>query len=736
MLRVRVRNMAVMLSACAGQTVACTRAVEHRPAAPSSMSSTATTSAHASAHPDVTETYFGITIHDPYRWLESSSDAAVQQWMEREGEITRRTLDSVPGAADVREAMGRFFSSQDAIQDLHLAGGRLFYLRRATGDVTFRLCMRVLGGAEITLFRLPDDVASSSAISDIVPSPDGAYVAFAVSARGSDQHTVKLIDIKSGSLISDQLDHISDTWMSWRPDKAAFYYIRHPHELDPDPSKRSVESEIAQHVVGTPSSDDRVILSRNTRDAPPMTEHDVPELYHLRGISYEIAVIFHGVTSDQSIYARPMGGGIWREVIAPKDRVADWCVFGHDIFVISRRDAPLGVVGRVNLASPSGLQLLTSSDGRPMKNIVASKEALFVVDEDFKGSRIRRIDPKSGHAVDIPLPFDASIFELVSEPTEDHALFRLEGWSDSSRWLLARDVSLTLEDPFPDQARVSVPGARVEQTAVKSRDGTEIPLTILMRDGAPKEAPVPTILQGYGAYELSPRPAFTSGNAIWLARGGALAIAHTRGGGEFGREWHLAGVKERKKNVVDDFIACAEYLVHSGFTRPDHLAGVGRSAGGIPVGMAMVLRPDLFRAVYLQAGFVNVLRSSALSSAYSDAEEFGSTSSLVELQGLLQTDVYQNVRKGIRYPALMAAVGLNDSNVPPWQGAKLVARMKDEGIGDNPVLLRVQADEGHDGRTIPQQTALMADMYTFLMWQLNVTPTNRSASSTSSSGTQ
>jgi prolyl oligopeptidase len=295
--------------------------------------------------------------------------------------------------------------------------------------------------------------------------------------------------------------------------------------------------------------------------------------------------------------------------------------------MISRRTTPNGTLLRLDLEHGERTTLpFSTDDGGPLVSLVACHGSIFVIEQSVHSSRVWRITSRDGSSHSIPLPFDSSIDEFRAEADGRGALLLIEGWADSPRWIRVDATTGEVSTVFADAATRSMPNLRVDHRSARSQDGTDVPLTVVAgASSKDKHADAPTILIGYGAYETSLTPSFSTSRLVWLERGGVIAFAHPRGGGELGREWHLAGMRDRKQNSVDDFVACARALFSLGYTSPAYLGAIGQSAGAIMVGAAMVQQPELFRAVYLDRGVVDILGFLEVSPA--NREEFGAADS-------------------------------------------------------------------------------------------------------------
>jgi prolyl oligopeptidase len=296
----------------------------------------------------------------------------------------------------------------------------------------------------------------------------------------------------------------------------------------------------------------------------------------------------------------------------------------------------------------------------------------------------------------------------------------MQSWTKSPAFYFYDPNRKTVTDAMLLPASpVDFSGVEWVRVMAKSHDGTMIPLTIIHKRGLKRDGKNPTFLEGYGAYGFSINPNFNPVFIPWLERGGVVAFPSIRGGGEYGKEWHLAGFQKTKPNSWKDYIACAEYLVREGYSSPAYLAAYGGSAGGIVVGNAIIERPDLFGAAFLNAGYMNPLRAETTPNGIASVPEFGSVKTQEGFNALRTMDSYQNVRDGIAYPAVLLMHGINDQRVAPWMSAKMAARLQAATSSDKPILLRIDYDAGHGvGLTRQQRNEEQADIYAFLFQQL------------------
>jgi prolyl oligopeptidase len=668
-----------------------------------------------------TDSPFGLELTDPFRGLEDTTRPSTGSWAEAHSAETRRALDSVPGAASIRARLKEIVGDVSGIVEAVPTGNTVFYLRQDKGAPVAKLCMRTIGGTERVLFE--PESSSRSTISTPAPSFDGRFVVFGV-ADGSEDHELQILDVTTGKPLPERIAHIRAPFVSWQSPQGgssrAFYYSRFPSSGANEPGGAQT-GRVFLHVLGSDPRSDQLVVGANVLDSPPVAGTDVPRIQTVPGSPFELTVVDDGASSDPRIYARRRPGP-WKPVVTPEDAVASWVLRDNELYVLTRRKDPRGEIRRLSFdghsTSDSRIQ---PSPGKALTSIAATHSALYVLEQDVTGASLRRVDFNLRSSVALSLPFSGSVSDVSAAPNGSAAFLQVDGWTQSSHWLRIDDAAHGPTDAFPEMPVLAAPNAIVEHLRARSKHGTLVPLT-LMYQGPRPNLDAPVILLGYGAYEVSMLPNFNPARLAWLERGGVFAVAHVRGGGELGREWHLAGMRERKQNSIDDFIACAEQLVHSGYAKPEHLAAAGQSAGGLLVGMAIVQRPDLFRAAYVVSGILNLRRFLIAGAGPANVDEFGSVDTPSGLRGVLSIDPYENIKDSVPYPAVLVTAGMEDPRVPWWQGAKFVARLGQATSSHRPALFLPLPDSGHGNPTMAQVAEMIADQYTFLLWQLGALP--------------
>jgi prolyl oligopeptidase len=414
----------------------------------------------------------------------------------------------------------------------------------------------------------------------------------------------------------------------------------------------------------------------------------------------------------------------WKKVADEADAVTSFDVHGESLFLVSHKDASRFKVLRTSLENPDlnhATAVVPASDV-VVVGISAASDALYVQDLDGGLGRLRRLPYLGGSSQPVKLPFEGAIQTLVTNPTESGAWLELTSWTKSPLWYSLDASSGKLTDtglvaPSP------VDYSQVESEEVKARsaDGTMVPLSIIHKRGIALDGSHPTWLEGYGAYGITLDPTFRPTLLAFFERGGIFAVAHVRGGGEYGEDWHAGGQKLTKQHTIDDMLAGAQYLIDHKYTSAAHLAGEGTSAGGVTIGGAITQRPDLFGAALIRVGDSDSLRSELMASGPANIPEFGTVKEPDGFKGLFAMDAYQHVKPNTKYPAVLLTTGANDPRVAPWQAAKMAARLQVSTTSGKPVLLRVDYDAGHGlGSTKTQRDGELADEIAFLFWQLGV----------------
>lgn len=674
----------------------------------------------------VVDDYYGTKVADDYRWMEDRRAPRFEKWLRAENAYARAVIDKIPGREKLQARVAAHTGGGAAVAGVRQAGGKVFYMKRLPGEDSYKLYIRE--GSSERLLVDPDLKATAGthfAIDYYQPSDDGERIVYGVSPGGSENSVIHILDVATGKEAAESIDRAEYGSPSWRGDGKAFYYNRFamlgPKATDTD---KYLNSRALLHVVGTDPDSDIALIGTGVEGSLPVTPVDYPFVQAFAGSPWRIALISHGADPAITAYvSRENASGAltpWVKVVDVADKVSTVVPHGDQLYLLSYKDAPRRTVISVDAAAPDlakGKTVVAPGE-RVIQDIGASADALYVTDLDGGLSRLRRYEFASGRVSDVALPIEGTIGGPTLDGRSRDVVLGMTNWITPASWYRidgGQTQHLPLAPPWQEDTSAYV----VEEVKAPSWDGTLIPLSIVHRKDIKLDGKNPVWLTGYGAYGASITPSFVSARLALLEDGGVYAVAHVRGGGEFGEDWHQAGRFASKPNTYKDLIACAEYLDKRGYGSAATTAIEGRSAGGITVGMATTERPDLFRVVFNGVGDNNVLRSEYGTDGPANSLEYGSTKTEAGFKALYSVDATQHVKSGLAYPAVLLTSGFNDPRVAPWQPGKMAAHLQAANAGPRPILFLVDFDAGHGmGSSKTQRDKEIADQMAFFYWQI------------------
>jgi prolyl oligopeptidase len=681
---------------------------------------------------EVKETFFGTEVSDPYRWLEDLKSPEVASWMHAQNDYTRAVLERIPNREKLQKRIAELDDSGVRVSGLQSFGGRLFYLKQATGEDNRRLYVRdgALGAERLLLdpqTRTANGVHYS--IDYFQASPDGKLVAVGISPGGSENSVLHVLNASDGKEVGPSIDRAQFGAVYWLPDNQSFFYnrLRKLAADDPRTSFYLNSKDYLHHVADDPEKD-VPIFGNGLASGVSMTETDLPFVIVPPGSKYAIGVIAHGVQNENTIYVTGLdslhdASASWRKIADVGDEVTGIDIHGDHAYLLTHHEASRFKILGVDLPKDevAHARVLMAPSDAVVKGTQAAADALYVQKLDGGLGKLWRLPYEGGAATQLRLPFEGAIQEIFVNPLEPGVFVRLASWTKSSMFFhYDPKTNAMVDTKIIPVSPVNFSGIESEEVKAKGADGTMVPLSIVHQRGLKMDGSHPTLLHGYGAYGLTYDPAFDPTSLAWLERGGVVAVAHVRGGGEYGEDWHNGGRKGTKKNTITDFLACAQYLIEHKYTSPQHLAGEGTSAGGLTIGGAITERPDLFGAALDNVGDSDALRAELETSGPANIPEFGTVKNANDFKNMLAISPFHRVKDHTAYPAVLLTTGANDPRVDPWQVTKMTARLQAATSSGKPVLLRVDYDAGHGGigATKSQHTALLTDQYSFLLWQL------------------
>jgi prolyl oligopeptidase len=683
---------------------------------------------------NVSDAYFGVKVPDPYRMFEDPRKPALMTYFKEQNAYTRRVLDALPGRAALDARIAQLDGASESLGSLTIGRQLDFYLRRPVGASALRLYVRAHGGGPERLVLDPDHFATKPGthytIDFYLPSPDDRYVAAGISEGGSEVEVTHVIDVATRRLLPDVIDHTPYFAPTWRADNHSFYYFRTPKLAANAPqSARDSKGRVLLHVLGTPLERDRAVFGYRYSTHIPFAPEDAAGIELEPGSPWAAALVSHGVQNEIGLWIAPLAtlgqGSIpWRQVVRYSDDVTSATLRGDTVYALTHLHASRFAVVTFDAGSGDAAHahVIVPQSARVIEGFGIARDALYLNDLDRGISRVRRaafhgtaLEPPA----DVALPFAGAIGELDTDIRASGAVFDLQGWTHAPLWYAIAGTSVRdtgLRRPSP----VDFSGITSEEVAAVSADGTHVPLSIVHQRGIALDGSHPTLLDGYGAYGIVVGPSFVPTRLAWLERGAVFAECHPRGGGELGNDWHFAAHIATKQRTIDDFIACAHYLIDRHYTVPEKLAGMGTSAGGITIGNAIIQQPALFGAAIDNVGDTNGVRDEYAEGGPANIPEFGTNTDPAGFKALLATDAYVQMKPGVAYPTVLAITGAHDPRVAPWIVAKFIAKLQTSTTSGKPVLLRVDFDAGHGllGSSREQARAFNTDMYGFLLWQL------------------
>jgi prolyl oligopeptidase len=689
----------------------------------------------APLHP-VTQTLWGTSVTDDYRWMETPGSADLAAFMRGENNTTQADLAALPGRAALHAAISKDLNAASAVFWILRTPAGTFFMEVAPGQQTAKLRFQDAKTGAIRTLIDPDQFMTNGvpeAINFVMPSPDGKYAAYGVSAGGSEKASLHVITAATGADAGVNIPRVegdNDEFppVYWLPDSKTLVYYQLQALSAADPQSAYFQkSRVYLHHLGTnpTGAGDKAVFGYGLNPAIPIGLNQDSVIWTIPGCDDAFGVLTENESSNviDAIYMSPMaalaaGHPHWRQIARQSDHIAAISAHGGTLYLLSSANAPRYKVIATPLAAPdlAHARPAIAQTDMVLEGIGAAQDALYAYGMQDGYGKLLRVSYAGGAPATLPVP--GNVQALSTNPTLPGADFVTMSWTVAPAWLNyapATGVTNTNLQPAPDLDFSNITSLEVKAV---SYDGTMVPLSIVMPKGARLDGSHPALLIGYGSYGITLNPWFMAEYKPWFDRGGIVAVAHPRGGGWYGEAWHQAGMKLTKLNTVYDFIACGQYLVDNGYTTPALLGGEGGSAGGITIMRSAEIAPDLFAAVIDSHGETDTLRSEFTPNGPPNISEFGTVTTQDGFHGLYAMSAQAHVRKGVKYPGVIAFTGVNDPRVAPWEVAKMTAALQAATGSGRPVLMDVSYDSGHGiGSTVDQYVDETADGLSFLLWQ-------------------
>ena len=673
----------------------------------------------------VTEVYFGNKVIDNYRWLDDLSDPAVRQWNDAQNAATRAFLDRISYREQIYRRVKQIVDADAVRYNGLVFRKKLFALKfQPPKNQPFLVVFESAGETKSERVVLDPNVLNPSgttAIDWYVPSRDARLVAVSLSENGSEDGSINVFEVETGKKLQDLVPRAQFPTgggdLEWNRDATGFYYTRYPQGNERPKEEINFFQQIFFHKLGTPSTEDVYVIGK---EFPKIAECKIASTEDRNCLLITVA---NGDGGEFAHYLKDSSDK-WVQVTKFSDKAVS-AQFGPDgtLYFLSRKDAP---AGKILALPPSNRKLeaartVVSEGDASIADLMPAKSRLYVMDIVGGPSRVRVFDLSGKEQSPIPLKPISAVSAMV-RLEGDRILYSLLSYVDPQAWYQYDPATrASAKTPLSSLSSLDFSSIEVSREFAISKDGTKVPLNILMRKGTSMNGQNPTVLYGYGGFGISESPSFDPMLLVWLEQGGVYVLANLRGGGEFGEAWHQAGMLTKKQNVFDDFAACAQYLLDKKFTSPSQLAIEGGSNGGLLMGAALTQHPELFRAVVSHVGIYDMLRFETFPNGVFNVTEYGTIKDPEQFKALYAYSPYHHVEDGKAYPAVMFLTGDHDGRVDPANSRKMTARLQAATSSGLPILLRTNPKAGHGiGMGLSDRIDQETDVYAFLSDQLKL----------------
>jgi prolyl oligopeptidase len=685
----------------------------------------------------VTDTYHNVSVEDDYRWLEDGASDEVRKWSDDQNAHAREFLDKLHGVEAIRKRVAEIMTADMiSYSSLVVRGSTTFAIKvQPPKEQPLLVVIDDLEspGSERVLFD-PNaaDSKGSISINWFEPSPDGKTVAVCLSTGGTELGDAHFYETATGKEVYEVIPKVNSGTaggdLAWSADGSGVYYSKHV-PVGGGADEGHLRHQGAFHTLGTPVDQDRYELGKDFLPVAEL-EFDVDDR-----TGRVLATVQKGDGGEFLHFIRSEGG-TWTQFADYSDQVVD-AVFGKndDLLLISRKDAPRGKILRLPLADPQissattlvpeGADTITSGFYRQPPTLLATDSRMYVVYQ-LGGPTELRVFDHQGKQLEGPEILPVSEVDGLTAIGGDDVLFSNTSYLDPPAVYRFDAASGRTEKTWmAAKAPVDLSGVKVVREFATSKDGTKVPLNIMIPPGTELDGTNPTLATGYGGYGASNTPSFSATRDILFSHGFIVAVANIRGGSEYGEPWHKQGNLTNKQNVFDDFAACLQHLVDRRYTSPERLAIQGGSNGGLLMGALLTQHPALVKAVVSHVGIYDMLRVELSPNGVFNIAEFGTVKDPDQFEALYAYSPYHHVKDGTQYPSVLFLTGANDPRVDPMQSRKMTARLQAAGT-ENPVLLRTSADSGHGLDTaLSERIGQAADVFAFLFDRLGVAFENR-----------
>ena len=670
---------------------------------------------------DTVDVYFGTEVKDPYRWLENDRSAETEAWVKAENEVTFGYLEKIPFREQLKQRLSDlwnyekigapskegdyiYFAKNDGLQNQYV-----IYRKKSENDTP-----------EVFLDPNKFSEDGTTSLGEMNFSENGKILAYSISEGGSDWRKIIVMDAESREITEDTLMDVKFSGISWKGDEG-FYYSSYDKPEGSELSAKTDQHKLYYHKLGTTQSDDKLVFGGS---------EEQKHRYVGGSVSEDNQYLFISARNSTS------GGKLFMMDLSQANPTLDTIMDNEDtdtfvldnkgskLYLVTNRNAPNQKIVTVDASNPTPKNwtefipetenVLSPSTAGGYIFTKYMKDAVSNVKQyDYDGNMVREVElPGVGTAGGFSAKEEEKeLYYSFTNYVTPGSIYKYDIEAGTSELYNKPDIDFNPDD-FTS-----------EQVFYASKDGTKIPMIITHKKGVEMNGKNPTILYGYGGFNISLTPSFSIANAVWMEQGGIYAVPNLRGGGEYGRDWHDAGIKMKKQNVFDDFIAAAEYLIDNNYTSKDYLAVRGGSNGGLLVGATMTQRPDLMKVALPAVGVMDMLRYHTFTAGAGWAYDYGTAQDSEEMFRYLKGySPVHNVKAGVEYPATLITTGDHDDRVVPAHSFKFAAELQDKQAGDAPVLIRIETNAGHGaGTPVSKTIEQYADLFGFTLYNMGYT---------------
>ncbi|HQF41308.1 MAG TPA: prolyl oligopeptidase family serine peptidase [Ignavibacteriaceae bacterium] len=668
---------------------------------------------------DVVDDYFGTKVADPYRWLEDDNSPETAEWVKEENNVTNEYLSKIPFRDKLKKRFEELYNYPKYSAPFR-AGSKYYFFKNAGLQNQSVMYVKDNLDSEPKLFFDPNKLSEDGTVSlsALSFSKDGKLFAYGTASGGSDWNEFFVMDAESGKLLSDHLKWIKFSGMAWKDD--GFFYSRYPEPTGSELSTKNQYSKVYYHKIGDDQSKDVVIFedaSKPDRGFSAGTTDDERFLI----------ISFSEGTSNNGFLVKDLSTPGSRFISIVDDLNNNYGVvdnLGDKLLVLTDYKAPnyrLILIDPKNPARANWKDVIPESKN-VLQNVKIIGGKLFATYMQDAANHVYVYDLNGKYESEIEMPALGSVslsgrredniaFYSFTSFTYPGAIYKLDVSSGKSELYLKVDLNFDFDN------------YETKQVFYESKDGTKVPMFIVYKKGLKLDGNNPAYLYSYGGFNISLNPSFSAARLMFLENGGVYAMPNIRGGGEYGEEWHKAGMLDKKQNVFDDFISAAEYLINEGYTNPSKLACAGGSNGGLLIGAVINQRPDLFKVAIPQVGVMDMLRFHKFTIGHHWAVEYGSSDNEEQFNYLYKYSPLHNINGELNYPAVLVTTADHDDRVVPAHSFKYIATLQEKYKGENPVLIRIETKAGHGaGKPTSKVIEEVADLWSFVFYNLKMTP--------------